>query len=195
VTSATETVTRLPSTGVASSLAALAGRARWYRWLLRYPALRAQPPVRLGAGSLIDLSAGGSLSVGRGVVARPDLSISAAGDVRIGDNVFLGRGVIIACDVSVEIGADTRVAERVSIHDSDHLIEPLSDLAGRVGESLAAPVRIGSRVWLAANVVVLRGVTVGDDTVVGANSVVRSDLPPGVLAAGVPARVIRALKP
>lgn len=172
----------------------LAGRLRWYRWLLRYPALRSQPPVRLGARTSIDLDAGASLTVGRGVTARPDLTISAAGAVTIGDGVFIGRGVNIACETAVEIGAQARLAERVSIHDSDHVVEPLSDAAGRRVRSLAAPVRIGRGVWLAANVVVLKGVTVGDDAVIGAGSVVRSDIPPGVLAAGVPARVIRQLE-
>ncbi len=151
--------------------------------------------MRLGAGAKLALGGADALTVGQGVTAWPDLTISSYGSVRIGDNVFLGRGVNIACYRSVEIGANTRLAERVSIHDSDHVMEPVSDVEGRWRDSLAAPVKIGSRVWLAANVVVLRGVTIGDDSVVGANSVVTQDVPAGVIAAGVPARTIRELRP
>ncbi|HEX3801477.1 MAG TPA: DapH/DapD/GlmU-related protein [Solirubrobacteraceae bacterium] len=168
---------------------------RWRMWQVRYRELRGQPTLRLGRGSHIIVADGGRIELGRDVTARPDLTISTRGVVKLGDRVFLGRGANIACYQEISIGADTRIAERVSIHDSDHVMEPLSDLAGRRNDALVQPVRIGERVWLAANVVVLRGVTVGDDVVVGANSVVTSDLPAGVVAAGAPAQVIRPLAP
>ena len=57
-----------------------------------------------------------------------------------------------------------------------------------------AEVRIGRNAWLGSNVMVLRGVTIGDDTVVGAGSVVSRSLPAGVIAAGNPARVVRSLE-
>jgi acetyltransferase-like isoleucine patch superfamily enzyme len=68
----------------------------------------------------------------------------------------------------------------------------LHDLDSETRERVA-PVRIGARCWIGANVHVLRGVTIGDDVVVGAGSVVTRDLPPRVLAVGVPARPIRAI--
>ncbi len=58
------------------------------------------------------------------------------------------------------------------------------------GEDVA-PVRIGNSVWLGAKVTVLKGVSIGDGAIVGANAVVSSDLPPGAVAVGVPARVMR----
>src|SRR5437879_6383545 len=57
----------------------------------------------------------------------------------------------------------------------------------------AAPITIGDNVWLGGGVIVCPGVTVGADTVVGAGAVVTEDIPPGVLAAGVPARILRSL--
>jgi acetyltransferase-like isoleucine patch superfamily enzyme len=168
---------------------------RWWRWQLRFPQLRDTGTLALGAGSEIILRGDGRIVVGVGVRARPDLTLSVQGRLTLGDRVFLGRGVNIACFDRVTIGADTRLAERVSVHDANHVMEPLSDRAARSGENLAAEVRIGERVWLAANVVVLPGVTIGPDVVVGAGSVVTRDLPAGVLASGVPATVRRTLRP
>ena len=166
---------------------------RWHAWTVRYPVLRGAGSMRLGHGADIILAGDGRIELGTGVVARPDLTIAARATVRIGDGVFLGRGTNIACYAGVSIGAHTRLAERVSIHDANHVLEPLSDFAGREGEMLAEPVHIGERVWLAANVVVLPGVSIGEDTIVAAGSVVTAALPAGVLAAGIPARVRREL--
>jgi maltose O-acetyltransferase len=168
---------------------------RWRRWQIRYPGLRGTGPIRLGRGSHIMIVGEGRIVVERDVLARPDLTISTRGLVHLGEGVFLGRSTNIACYKRITIGAQTQLAERVSVHDSNHVIEPVSDISGRHDEILAAPVTIGARVWLATNVVVLPGVTIGDDTVVGAGSVVTSDLPPGVLAVGAPARVLRQLTP
>lgn len=166
---------------------------RWRAVQARHPVLRRTGPMRLGRGAHILLAGQGRIELGEHVVARPDLTIAARGTVRIGDGVFLGRGVNIACYGEVAIGDHTRLAERVSIHDADHVMEPLSDRAGRADEMLVDPVRIGRRVWLSANVVVLPGVTIGDDAVIAAGSVVARDIPVGVLAAGAPAEVRREL--
>jgi acetyltransferase-like isoleucine patch superfamily enzyme len=168
---------------------------RWRRWQLRFPQLRGTGTLALGAGSEVIVRGNGRIVVGAGVRARPDLTLSVQGLLTLGDRVFLGRGVNIACFDRVTIGADTRLAERVSVHDANHVIEPLSDRATRAGSNIAAEVNIGERVWLAANVVVVPGVTIGSDVVVGAGSVVTRDLPPGVLASGVPATVRRPLRP
>ena len=61
------------------------------------------------------------------------------------------------------------------------------------GDLIPAPVVIGRNVWLGANVTVLPGVTIGDDSVIGAGSVVTRDIPVGVVAVGSPARVVRAI--
>lgn len=169
--------------------------ARWRIWQLRYPALRQTPPVALGPGASIAVIGAGEVSVGVGLRALADLTLSVRGRLAIGDRVFIGRGTNIACLRDVEIGDDVRFAERVSVHDSDHVIEPLADWNGRQYDSVARPVRIGHRVWLAANVVVTPGVTIGDDSVVAAGSVVTRDIPSGVLAGGVPAKVLRGLRP
>jgi acetyltransferase-like isoleucine patch superfamily enzyme len=188
-----ERVTAVFDRSVAARIEGKLDDLRWRGWQVRHPVLRRTRAMRLGRGAQIILAGAGRIELGDGVLARPDLTIAARGTVRIGDGVFLGRGVNIACYAEVSIGAHTRLAERVSIHDANHVMEPLSDLAGRAGEMVLDPVHIGQRVWLAANVVVLPGVTIGDDTVVAASSVVSESLPAGVLAVGVPARVHREL--
>lgn len=89
------------------------------------------------------------------------------------------------------------IADSVSIFDSDfHDIDPAKrrDATLRANsDGLVASVKIGNNVWIGTRVLIGKGVSVGDDTVIGAGSVVVTSLPPNVLAAGVPARVIRAL--
>jgi acetyltransferase-like isoleucine patch superfamily enzyme len=78
------------------------------------------------------------------------------------------------------------------ISDTDwHPVDPASRAAGGLGASL--PVTIGDDVWLGANVLVLKGARIGAGSSIAANSVVTGEIPPGVLAGGVPARVIRPL--
>lgn len=181
-----------PST-VRTLLGRAAGRLRWLGWTVRQPALRSGPAIDVGRGAAISLTGTGKLVRGDGVRAREDLTLNVQGTLTLGEGVFLGRGVHIACFDAVTIGDEARLAERVSLHDENHVSEPLDDRAGRLNDYLTAPITIGQRVWLGTNVVVLPGVTIGDDTIVAAGSVVTRDLPPGVMAAGTPAIVRRSL--
>jgi acetyltransferase-like isoleucine patch superfamily enzyme len=172
----------------------LAGRARWLGWELRTPPLRGGPPVNLAAGAAITVAGAGRLVRGEHVVVKRDVTLALQAPLTVGARAFIGRGSHITCFAGVTLGDDVRFGERVSVHDENHVFEPLSDRDGRATEYLVAPVAIGDRVWLGANVVVLPGVTIGEDTVVAAGSVVAKDLPAGVLAAGAPATVVRPLR-
>ena len=70
---------------------------------------------------------------------------------------------------------------------------PSTSSSRSAGWEAAKPIRIGSGVWIGGGAIVLPGVTIGDGCVVGAGSVVTRDLPPGTLAAGNPARIVRSL--
>lgn len=108
--------------------------------------------------------------------------------VSIGDRVSVNRGVEFYPDLAsrsgVRIGSDVYLAPHVRFHASGH---DLDDLERHIG----APIVIGDRCWLGAGVVVLPGVAVGADSVVGAGSVVTKDVPPGSIAVGSPARVVK----
>jgi maltose O-acetyltransferase len=107
----------------------------------------------------------------------------------IENNVFINYGTEISLVKEVFIGAYSAISIDCLIYDTDwHRIDGLSLAAP------AAPTRIGRGVWLGARVMVLKGVTIGDNTVVAANSVVTRDLPNNVLAGGNPARVIRPIE-
>jgi maltose O-acetyltransferase len=97
--------------------------------------------------------------------------------------------VILDC-AEVRIGDRTQIAPGVQLLAADHPREP--ELRRELLE-LARPVTIGSNVWIGAAAIVCPGVSVGDDSIIGAGSVVTRDVPAGVVAAGVPARVVREL--
>jgi len=102
---------------------------------------------------------------------------------------FSNNVSVIAC-LGVYIGADCLIGDMVSVVDSDfHGLSP----ENRKEQGKSAPVTIGDNVWLGARVMVLKGVTIGSGSLIGAGSVVTRDIPPRCLAAGSPARVIRKL--
>jgi maltose O-acetyltransferase len=114
-----------------------------------------------------------------------------------GVNIHAGSGLYMNFDCVVldcgriDIGDDVLIGPGVHIYAATHPIDPDQRAAG---PELTRPVRIGSRVWLGGRVVVMPGVTIGEGTTVGAGSVVTRDLPPFVVAAGNPCRVIRTLR-
>lgn len=113
------------------------------------------------------------------------------GRIDIGDYVLISPGTrISACDAIV-IGDAVMMAHGVYITDSDW--HGLHDRTERDPEP--RPVHIGRNVWLGDRCTVLKGVTIGDNSVVGAGAVVSRDVPPNVVVAGNPARVVRELDP
>jgi maltose O-acetyltransferase len=107
----------------------------------------------------------------------------------IEDDVFINYGVEIGLQNEVFIGAKSLIANDCILYDSDwHRLDGLEQ------EFPAFPTRIGRGVWLGARVIVLKGVNIGDNTVVAANSTVTTDLPSNVLAGGNPAVIIRPIQ-
>jgi acetyltransferase-like isoleucine patch superfamily enzyme len=138
------------------------------------------------------LYSGGDVKIGkrfsmRGPLLGCEVGAEEDASLEIGDRVFINQGATVVAFEHIEIGNDTLIGEFSAIYDSNHHgLDP--DHPTR-----AAPVIIGNNVWLSRGVIVLPGSTIGDHTVVAANSVVKGDLPPCVLAAGNPAQVVRKL--
>jgi acetyltransferase-like isoleucine patch superfamily enzyme len=126
-----------------------------------------------------------------GSTVRCELSTHAEGRLLLGDRVFLNYGTSISAHSLVRVGDDCKIGQYSTVMDCDwHELEtPTHD----GGHGQPRPVVLEAGVWLGVRVTVLKGVTIGRGSVIGAGSVVASDIPEGVVAAGVPARVLRAL--
>ena len=122
----------------------------------------------------------------RGVVL---LATSDAARIVIGPRTYINRSTMIDADALVEIGAQTMIGPFCYITDHDHTAHAGTPPAD--GPLVSAPVRIGERCWIGAHVSILKGVTIGDGAVIGAGSVVTKSVPPGVIAVGNPARVLK----
>lgn len=114
--------------------------------------------------------------------------------VTIGDGCLLGKGIGIVGHERIEIGDDVFTGHFVYVTDQNHGYEDL-DLPISVQAMPERPVRIGDGSWLGHGTVVLPGATIGRHVVIGANSVVRGEIPDFCVAAGNPARIIRELRP
>ncbi len=138
------------------------------------------------------------VAIGADCVLEPDVFFKWDGiwspgpRIRIGDRVFLGRGCEFNAQVGIEIGADSSIASGCKFVDHDHGIvgETIDAVPGRSGA-----ITLGRHVWLGANVIVLRGVTIGDGAVVAAGAVVTKSIPAQEIWAGVPARHLRERGP
>jgi len=119
-------------------------------------------------------------------VVAIELASMPGGILEIGDNTFVNYGVSISCHDSVRIGRHCLLGTYVNILDNTwHDVEDHTRLPP------SRPVVIEDNVWLGNRVIVLPGVTIGHDAVVGAGAVVAKDVPPRSVAVGVPARVVR----
>jgi acetyltransferase-like isoleucine patch superfamily enzyme len=111
-------------------------------------------------------------------------------NIRVGARVFMNQNCTIFSLASVTIGDDVMIGPNVSLITSEHPVAPSQRRAFLQG----SPIVIERGVWIAANVTVIGGVTIGENSVVAAGSVVTRDVPANVLVAGNPARVIRSIE-
>lgn len=147
-------------------------------------------------GEVLEALDSGRLAVGEGTLFEPGcwLTLSSEARIALGAGCFLNRNTMLAANELIEIGDHTMLANGCFIGDADHRYDDPKLPITQQGFVSRGPVRIGSNVWLGVNCVVTGGVEVGDRAVIGANSVVTQSIPPGVIAAGAPAKVIREIE-
>ena len=157
----------------------------WYR--VRYPYLSiGRDALLIGR---IRIKQRTRVHLGDRVRVRHNVSFTGGGQVEVGPDTLL-NGCWILAGERVEIGERCLISD-CGITDNDyHHLDPAA--APRHRGSTTAPVRIGANVWIGLRALVLKGVQVGDDSVVGAAAVVREDVPPRSVVIGNPARVVRS---
>lgn len=146
---------------------------------------------RSRVGSHVRVRRPSTLALGSRVEVEHDVFFKIVGDdarLTVGDYTFIGNGTQFDIVEALEIGAHTLIAPGVFITDHAHR----KDKGLRIGEqgTTAAPVVVGSDVWIGTRAVILPGVTIGDGAVVGAGAVVTKSVEAGAIVAGVPARQI-----
>ena len=121
------------------------------------------------------------------VYSGAKISIRSNAQLNLG-NCFINNDCTIICTRQIAIGDKTIIAAGTLIRDSDdHFM--LDDAGNKVCNT--KPIKIGNNCWIGSRVTILKGVTIGDNSVIAAGSVVTKDVPPNCLAAGVPAKVIK----
>lgn len=129
-------------------------------------------------------------ALGEGAEIRPPLRCDYGYQTFIGARTFINFGVIFLDVARITIGEDVQVGPNVQFLTATH---PIEAAPRRAKLEAAKPIIIGDNVWLGGGVIVLPGVSIGENTVAGAGAVVTRDLPANVVAVGNPARVIRPL--
>jgi acetyltransferase-like isoleucine patch superfamily enzyme len=141
--------------------------------------------VKLQVGPTARLHFGRWVWIGHGTKIR-----CHEGEVRIGDKTVLGQECTISAYQRVSIGEQCIVADRVMLIDFDHNVAHV-ERPIRAQGIYKRDVRVGSNVWIGYGAQILRGVTIGDNAIVGASAVVTKDVPANAVVGGAPARVIR----
>ena len=109
---------------------------------------------------------------------------------RLGDRVYINHNCCLLDAGGVTIGNDVRIGPNCGIYTPEHAFDPVLRAAGY---EHSKPVVIGDNVWIGGHVSILGGVTIGENSIIGAGSVVTRDIPANVIAAGSPCRVLREL--
>jgi acetyltransferase-like isoleucine patch superfamily enzyme len=169
----------------------------WNRARIHWEFARREAFVRWPVhGNVLEALLEGRLEIGPHAVLEPDVWLTAPGAarIRIGGGSFLNIGVMVAALDLVEIGEHCMFANGCFVSDGSHRFDDPHKPVPWQGFTTKGPTRIGDNVWCGAHAVITSGVTVGERSVIGANSVVTTDIPPFSIAAGAPARVLRTIE-
>ena len=123
---------------------------------------------------------------------KPNFRCEFGHNIHVGDHFYANYDAVILDGAKVTIGDRVLFGPKVGLYTSNHSFDARER---EIGGCIAKPITIGNRCWLAANVTVLPGVTIGDDVIIGAGSVVTHDIPSNVIAVGNPCHVLREITP
>lgn len=130
-------------------------------------------------------------AVGKDCYIEPPFHANWGGHhIKLGNHVYANFNLTIADDTYVTIGDNTMIGPNVTMSSAAH---PILPKLRKHGYQYNLPIKIGSNCWLGAGVIILPGVTIGDNSVIGAGAVVTRDIPANVVAMGIPAKVSRQI--
>ncbi len=130
--------------------------------------------------------------VGRDSITESPFYCTCGKNTRLGDHVYLDFSCVILDNKEVRIGCRVMIGPAVQIYTAAHPLEAKTRIQGW---EVAKPIAIEDNVWIGGGAIILPGVTIGRNAVVGAGAVVTRSVPPDVVVAGNPARVIRRIEP
>ena len=136
---------------------------------------------KISAKSYIRIYDKGSVILKKGVVLRSGsiLRCHKQGVIKLGNGAGLNNNCLLTAFKMIEIGENTILGQSVKIYDHDHVFEQGGDI--RKSGFTIEPVKIGKNVWIGSDCVILKGTTIGDNTVIAAGSIVNGDIPPNSL--------------
>ena len=129
-------------------------------------------------------------SAGEGAYIEPPFYCDYGVNTSVGKNFYCNYDCVFLDCGKITVGDNVMLGPKVALYAVNHAIDPA---VRSQGHDYPVPITIGSNVWIGGSVVVCPGVTIGDNTVIGAGSVVTKDIPSNVVAAGNPCRVIRPI--
>lgn len=131
-----------------------------------------------------ELHIDGDVGLGFGV----NLIVNDFAKISIGDNTYFAGDCKIYASEEIRVGSDCAIAWGLTLIDTDFHSVKIDNKERKN----SAPIKIGNHVWIGANCSILKGVTIGEHSVIAAGSIITSDIPPGSVAAGNPAKVIKS---
>lgn len=136
---------------------------------------------------ILEIASDGKLVVGKNVRVANGCKFYINGTMQIGDNTFINPNTFVLSNCSVTIGNNCAISWNCQLIDDDvHKI-----VVNNEKKNSSAPIAIGNRVWIGANSIIMKGVSIGDGAVIAAGSVVTKNVAPKTLVGGAPAKLIR----
>jgi acetyltransferase-like isoleucine patch superfamily enzyme len=180
-------------------------KRRWYdrnrrwrrRWRINRHAAQGGFYIRYPVeGEVLEALDSGRLEIGADTLLEPGCWITMApgAKIKIGTGCFLNRETMLAAQEEITIGDHVMFANHCFVGDADHRYDDPDKPVTWQGFKPRGPVRIGDNCWFGVGCVVTGGVEIGDRCVIGSNSVVTKSLPPGTIAAGAPAKVLKEIE-
>lgn len=128
--------------------------------------------------------------VGSNVYVEPTFICEFGKNIYIGNDVYINFGAVFLDCSRITIGNNVFIGPNVGMYSANHSLDPEERAAGAL---IGGRITIGDKAWIAGDVKIMAGVTIGEGAVIGCGSIVTHDIPPRTLAAGNPCRVIRAI--